>query len=285
MEADSILKKKGLVSLLRYLYIQGRSLKKFSITYNEKVSLQVNYWPEFPSFIVLKIQDETIQVINHPRHIHVSFSNDLSEIIHQTIMKYKKLRLQEIGFFDEAKQRTVFKVQDEEVAEVDVQYFSGAFVVFVRGKVDKELAEVLNAGNVEEFKSRLEWKVITVQFESFCRAFGKQLVQEPLRFSRCLYLMNESHKKDNVVGYVELGSVLPTDAMGNLLLFALRIYKDPIYSELVAFNENKEEHVIRILEFDGGNLEAFVQRSVVDAGERMLLMRIPISLLAKPEYN
>ena len=260
-------------------------MKKFSITYNEKVSLQVNYWPEFPSFIVLKIQDEAIQVINHPRHIHVSFSNDLSEIIHQTIIKCKRLRLQEIGDFDEAKQRTVFKVQDEEVAEVDVQYFSGAFVVFVRGKVDKELADVLNLGNVEEFRNRLERKVITVQFESFCRAFGKQLVQEPLRFSRCLYLMNESNRKENVVGYVELGSVLPTDAMGNLLLFALRIYKDPIYSELVAFNETKEEHVIRILEFDGGSLESFVQRSVVDAGERMLLMRIPISLLAKPEYN
>jgi hypothetical protein len=253
------------------------------MNYNEKSSLQINYWPEFPSCVILKIKDETIEVLNYPHSFHVNFSNDLTLMIDSAIQKHKKLRLEKIGIFDEEVSRVVFDGEYGRT-EVDVNYFSGSFVVYMKGKVDNELASALNCGNFEEFYQMMERKAITATVESFCRGFGKQLVQEPLRFCKCLYLMNESHRRENIIGYVDLGSVLPTDPMGNMLVFALRICKNPIKSELVAFNETKEEHIIHILDLKPEiSLESFLKKSIIQGKDRMMLMRIPITLLSKPE--
>lgn len=245
--------------------------------------MQVNYWPTFPSFILLKVVEYGIEISHSPIAFNISFSPDLTEIVHEAISKHKIYRLSQICDYGEENDRLSLNIRGQDCVEVDIGYFSGDFLVYVMGRFDNELSSKLKTMQKLEFFEELDDRVLSLQVESICRGSLKQLIQEPLRFSRSLYSHSDYIKKPGVLGYVDLGTVLPTDSMGNLLIFALRFYKNPLSAELVGFNETKEEYNIFIGSANDTPLENFIRVSIANAKDRMMILRIPITLLARPE--
>lgn len=281
--ADSILKKTGLCALLKGFHKQSKLLKEISVIYNDTYSMQINYWPGFPSFILLKVAEYGIEITHSPIPLQISFTPDLSEIVFEAISKHKKYRLSQVAEFNETISRVTLNIRGQDCVEIDIGYFSGDFLVYVMGKLDSELSMKIKSEEKSAFFQLLDDKVLLSQVQRICRGYQKQLVQEPLRFSRSLYSLSEPTKTPGVLGYVDLGTVLPSDSMGNLLIFALRFYKNPLSAELVGFNETKEEYNIFISSADQIPLETFVKNSIAHAKDRLLILRIPITLLARPE--
>jgi len=281
--ADSILKKTGLCAFLKGFHKQSKLLKEISVIYNDTYSMQINYWPGHPSFILLKVAEYGIEISHSPVALHIGFTPDLSEIVYEAISKHKRHRLSQIGEFNEEVNRVSLNVRGQDCVMIDIGYFSGDFLVFVNGKLDSELSLRIKTEEKPVFFQVLEDKVLLSQVQSICRGYQKELVQEPLRFSRSLYSLAEPCKAPGVLGYVDLGTVLPSDSMGNLLVFALCFFKNPLKAELVGFNETKEEYNIFIASAENMPLDLFIKNSIAHAKDRLLILRIPITLLARPE--
>lgn len=269
-------------ALLDIFYRQSKNIKDTQITYNKNTQLRIAYWPAYTGNLILSIGSQGLE-ISHIPHLEnsISFSKEISEMLHQAISVYKKQRLLNLfprGRYDK---RLYITLRGEECMQIDISYFTGEFLVFVHGKYSNELSTKLKSKKMYEIFNEVDEKILQKQVESICRSLGRELIQEPLRFCRCLYSQGPMIKRKDVLGYIDLGSMLPTDTVGHMVVFAMRIIISPLSSELVGFNDTEEEYCIFIMSQDNLTLESFLKNSLRVSKERITLMRIPIMLLAK----
>lgn len=231
---------------------------------------------------MLNIESESIEIFHNPKLPYsITFTKDLSEILQQAISLHKKLRLESF-FLRPASPKIYLSLQGENTVSIDISYFTGEFIVCIMGKLDPDLSSCLKFQSLEKALENIDEKVMVKKFQSICRSMGKELVQEPLRFCRSFYFTGPGARVSGVLGYVDLGSVLPMDSMGHTIIFALRIFGSPVSSELVGFNQTEEEYNILIDENFTGDIEEYLQKAIKKGIDYIMMLRIPLMLLAKP---
>jgi hypothetical protein len=264
------------------MYKQCKSIKEIQVNYIKNKYLQIVFWPNYPSSLILNIGNEGIEVDTIPKlNTQIDFYNDISVMLNNAITQHRIRRLASIDIEGIINDRLEVNAKSAYFIEIDVSYFTGEFVLYLMGKIDTGLSELLKTKSGPEVWLEIEKKILLLEIESICRTLGKNLVQEPLRFCRSFYSLGPCYKKP-AIGYIDLGSILPTDSMGHIIVFCLRITNPPIASELVGYNEIEEEYCINISNLESQSLKEFVKQSLSKAREKIILLRIPIMLLAKP---
>ena len=261
-------------------------MKALQVTYVKDRCLQLNYWTAYPSVLVLGLGSEGIQISHTPElQGGVEWVRELSVLMDQVVKRHRMQRLRGLTGRGVIRDRLQLVVGGEACVEVDVRYFSGEIVVYVMGKREEVLSEAVRIRGVDACWLEIEETVQKAQVQSVCRSVGRCMVEEPLRFYRMLYCGGSNCSGKKALGYLDMGSILPTDVMGHIIVFALRLMKvGALCSELVGYNETEEEYVIPIASLlPNGNLKDFIKHSITAAKEKILLLRVPIMLLAKPQ--
>ena len=284
--SDLYLKQTNHRALLEILYRQSKNIKETQPVYSKNNFLQINYWPAYPSSIFFTIEDHGIEFSHSPLlPLALEFVNDLSVMVNNIINFHKKFRLQNLPLKGTLDSKLHLVIRSENCVSIDISYFTGEVLVYIYKKIDKSLGEWFKTENFGKIEEKLEEKVFLSQAKSVCRSLGKTLIQDPLRFSRSFYSSKPSPLNGKVLGFIDLGSILPTDSMGNITIFALKIYSNPIFSELIGYNESDEEYKIELLKLQNSTLKDFFYQSLILAKEKMMLLRVPLMLLAKPELR
>lgn len=284
--ADLYLKRTSHRALLEMIYKQSKSIKEVQVSYVRDKCLQVSYWPSCLSVISLNVESEGIIVTHRPMlENHLEWTNDLTELVNNAISQHKNMRLRSLTSKGVLRDRLELSVCGENCVSIEISHFSGEARAYVYGKVDLYLTESLKKFKIDEIWEDLEKTVLKCQLESVCRGLNKALIQDPLRFSRIFHSNDFSYRRPNTIGYLDLGSILPTDSLGHILIFALRIFTSAssLSSELIGYNETEEEYIIPIESSTTANLEDFVKYSLKSSKEKIMLLRVPVMLLAKPQ--
>ena len=258
---DSYLKKTSYRALLEILYKQCKNIKYLQATYEKNNFLQINYWPG--SIILFSIGNEKIEISHTPKfQFEVDWSNDLSVLLYQIVTQYKIYRLSTLSGLGSIKNnRLEIEINENSCVSIDICYFSGDFIVYIFGKIEKYISEMMKTNGFDEVWEKIQSTVNILQFESACRCLSKTLNQHPLRFSRAFHSLGTFTHGQDTIGYIDLGNVLPIDSMGHVTIFALRISGcSHIVSYLVGYNETEEVYSFLIEFFDNFSNTVSFQR-------------------------
>ncbi|CAG9316850.1 MED14 [Blepharisma stoltei] len=299
VKLDTHLKRTCASGILENLQRQAKQNTIITINYIPGASLKVSYWPQYyPSYFEVLIKDSDI-VISHspPIPFNFEFTSDFSGLLDTVLSSHRIYRLQKlIGDFADLcynlnDHLEVF-LDENCTVTIDFSYFSGASRVELMGEYSSYLSETLNKGIGEGFWAEIREMVFNSQLNSVCRCLDSAIISSPLRFSKSFYnLLSEGmqveRKEQDVLGYIEIGQAVPTDAEGSIRIFAVKISKlKGLKFDFVVYINTELELCIDLGTWNPPeDLKECLSNVIKRATETMTVLKIPFMLSAKPELE